>query len=41
MSQPQQQQKPSWEKRFKDYNEYQREVKKQVEKSQRQSKETI
>ena len=41
MSQPQQQQRIDWQKRFKDYNEYQREVRKQVEKSQRQSKETI
>lgn len=41
MSQPQQQQRIDWQKRFKDYNEYQREVRKQVEKSQRQSKETV
>ena len=41
MSQPQQQQRIDWQKRFKDYNEYQREVRKQVEKSQRQSKDTI
>ena len=41
MTQPQQQQKTNWEKRFKDFNEYQKELKKQVEDSQRKSKETI
>ena len=41
MAQKQTQQKINWQKRFKDYNEYQKEVRKQVEKSQRQSKETV
>jgi hypothetical protein len=41
MTQKQTQQRTNWPKRFKDYNDYQREVRKQVEKSQRQSKETV